>query len=156
MHDLSSAKWVFKRTYLHLLLRTVYLGHFHLDGTNFQTPARFVPKIRHQFFAIILWQMYYGFIALLPERLSSTKAIHKLTKWPTLWSPCKCSLALSKMDQFDDSSIVYFLEAISKHSKVFLFNISQTAQFPSLRFSLNKLSLSFSPKLGLMIHVTLK
>ena len=61
-----------------------------------------------------------------------------------------------KMDQFDDSSIVYFLEAISKHSKVFLFNISQTAQFPSLRFSLNKLSLSFSPKLGLMIHVTLK
>ena len=51
------ALWVFKWTYLGLLLG---LGYINLDGANLQIKTYSVPKIMHQNLAIILWQFNYS------------------------------------------------------------------------------------------------
>ena len=59
-------QWVFKWTYLFLLLR---VRHFHLDDTNIQMQTHLESKIMDKNLAVILRQFNYGknsFIVLIP------------------------------------------------------------------------------------------
>ena len=73
------AQWIFKWTYLHLLLRT---RSFSSWWCKFAYAAQFVPKIMHQNLAIILWQMYYSkinFAVCVPDRLTVLTVAVKLS-----------------------------------------------------------------------------